>query len=188
MRLRRTTLIGVVAAVLLTIGVGVSAEAGAAPVPVQPREMASPPHQVPVPYGIEPNLIFNKSNKCIDVPNSSTGNVALIQYTCNAQSNQHWELDPVTDLLARIRNVHSGKCMNVEHNSLRDNAHIIQYPCGNYDNEVFAFYAGGDVPAGYYLIVAYSSGKALNVYKDSVGNNATIRQYTACNCTNEFIR
>src|SRR3954468_10322077 len=81
------------------------------------------------------------SGKCLEVPGNSTANVGLDQWTCvsGRKKNEDWYLDFIDDHYFRIRNRNSGKCMNVEGNSWYAGARIIQYPCGNYQNEYFYY-------------------------------------------------
>ncbi|MFF3660476.1 RICIN domain-containing protein [Streptomyces olivochromogenes] len=51
--------------------------------------------------------------KCLAIPNSSQANgTEAIQWTCNDDTDQRWELHGVGDNRVRIINQSSGKCLN----------------------------------------------------------------------------
>ncbi|HEY0001162.1 MAG TPA: RICIN domain-containing protein, partial [Actinoplanes sp.] len=78
---------------------------------------------------------------------------------------------------AQIKAAHSDKCLNVEKNSLANNAAIVQYTCGDsFPNDKFRVVPVG--AAGAYQIVATSSGKCLNVKGALVANDTPVVQYT----------
>lgn len=139
------------------------------------------------------HIQFRHSGKCADVPAYSTASGKwLDQWTCVNQSNERWYLDPVGPIGGvywyRIRSASSGLCMNVNGASLSNRAAIIQYRCGAYTNEYFAFWRGGDVPTGYYLVQAFQSGRCLKVDGGSVANGAKLIQYSCAYSPDEYVR
>ncbi len=138
-------------------------------------------------------LQFAHSSKCLDVPGKSKDNgVQLIQYTCNGGTNQNWYLDYATTRDSinyyRIRNQNSGKCVNVAGNSSADGAHIIQWTCGAYNNEYFAFVANDVVGAPWSWVMAYHSRKVLNVQGASTANSAKVIQWTKYYQHNSYLK
>lgn len=168
------------------------------PVPASPTIRSLKAADVLGPY----HLKFGHSGKCLDVPNYSTADVALIQQTCQDevnQLNQIWHLDHVFTApngfdFFRIRNAHSGKCANVSGASLADGAGIIQYTCGDYTNEYFVFWWDTNMLAHHVWVQSYdswvqsdTSGKVFSISGASRDNGAGLVQYTRCYCKNEYV-
>jgi hypothetical protein len=140
------------------------------------------------------HLWFRHSSKCIAIPNNTTANVQLHQWSCFDTASELWYFDyAFTDSnglhFYLIRSARSGKCLNISGNSLQNGAAVVQYPCGNYANEYFAPVRdrAGNVPAGFFWMLAYSSDKVLNIAGASTANGGKLIQYTACYCNNEYI-
>jgi hypothetical protein len=138
------------------------------------------------------HMWFSHSAKCIAIPNNTTANVQLHQWSCFNTNSELWHLDYVfTDANGfdfwRIRSAHSGKCLNISGDSLQNGAPVVQYPCGSYANEYFVFWADSNVPSGFWWVQAYSSGKVLNIAGNSRADGAKLIQYTRCYCSNEYI-
>jgi hypothetical protein len=137
---------------------------------------------------------FRHSGRCVDNPGFSLSNGTwLDQWNCVYQTNELWYLDYVfTDSngfpFYRVRNVYSGKCVNIAGGSYDNGAHVIQYTCGSYDNEYFVFWRDSNVPAGYWWVQAYHSGKVLNISGASTANGAKLIQYTRGYYNNEYVR
>lgn len=139
-------------------------------------------------------LKFGHSGKCLDNPNYSTANdVWLDQWNCVAQSNEQWrftgyKFGPGGWKYWQIENVYSEKCVNVDHGLQTHGAHVIQYNCGNYNNEHFALLRRPSMPAGYVYVVAMHSGQVLTVAGNSLASGAKIIQYPRCACGNQYVK
>lgn len=138
---------------------------------------------------VGPYLIqFKHSHKCVVVPNFSTTNVSLQQWTCVNQGNEQFYFDyvftaePYNRAFYRIRNAHSGKCVMVAGQSQQNGAAIMQYPCGAYPNQYFAVWRRDYVPDGWYWLEAYHSQKTVHVGGASQANGANLIQWTRCLC------
>lgn len=83
------------------------------------------------------------SGLCMNVQSDSTANgAAVIQWGCSISAhNGLWIFDSTNTIdghsVTRLRNYHSGKCLNVAGDSLNNGAWLVRYSCGNYDNEWF---------------------------------------------------
>jgi Ricin-type beta-trefoil lectin domain len=173
----------VVAAVAVSVGAVASGSTGAlgAPLPRAPATAADV--QTGYPYNIQSRW----SAKCIDDPALSTGNVQLDQWTCVYQSNEYWRLESVGTSVYRVRNGWSNKCMNISHASLDPGAAVIQYACGNWNNEYFFFDTrGSDGTKYYYDIRSWSSNLCLNIAGASTANGAKVIQWNRCGANNSL--
>jgi len=83
--------------------------------------------------------------------------------TCAAQPTYY-------EIVAR----HSGKCLDVEGESMAAGARVIQWSCGGYANQQWQII---DVGGGYYKIVARHSGKVLDVQWAALDNGIPIWQW-----------
>lgn len=168
--------------ILTTAGAAQAAPSpGGAGVAGPARSMAA---VAPGQYEIE----FYHSGKCVDNPGSSTANIWLDQWTCLGFTNELWSFDLVDSSgpWYEVRNVSSGKCMNVEGGSLATKAHVIQYSCaGSFQNSQWAFV---EVTPGTYWLLAKQSGLCLNVTGASLANGAKLIQYTCGYYTNEYVQ
>jgi hypothetical protein len=130
------------------------------------------------------NLQFLHSGKCLNKPNLWTDDgVAVEQYDCvDWASTERWRLDYAgrtssgkTKYL--IRNMQSGKCLNIWLASYYDGAEVVQYSCwAGYDNETFTVSVAPE-DSRYYRIRNTRSGKCLNVEGGSSDNGVRIIQY-----------
>jgi hypothetical protein len=126
-------------------------------------------------------ITFGHSGRCLTVPGNSTApSTQLDQYDCMVpvQNNQLWEFEFTSNGFARLRNRHSGLCANVSGGSGANGAAIIQWPCGNFPNELwkgtYAFtYQGLD----YYQLKAQHTGKCMAVRNADPANSAQLVQW-----------
>jgi hypothetical protein len=138
----------------------------------------------------EPNVNYHAkflhSGKCLDNPGATmTESMPLQQYDCVSwANNERWRFEPVGRDVSNqryylVRNVQSGKCLNIADASLADGASVIQYTCGaQWTNEWFRLRGDTDAP-DYYKLANYNSQKCINVADGSTANHARIIQY-AC--------
>jgi Ricin-type beta-trefoil lectin domain len=73
-----------------------------------------------------------------------------------------------------IRNVNSGRCVDVFGSSTSKNANVQQYACNNGANQRWEFI---DLGSGQYAIRNINSGMVLDVAGDSRGNGANVQQF-----------
>ena len=138
--------------------------------------------------GVGYHLQFKHSGMCLDNPSASTlDSTPQQQYLCvNYADNERWKFEPAgNDRSGRqfylIRNVASGKCLNIAWGSLTDGETVVQYQCGQqWDNERFALIPVDDGAGDYYKLMAYHSKKCVNVAGASTELHAAIIQYE-CN-------
>ncbi|HEU4833526.1 MAG TPA: Calx-beta domain-containing protein [Pyrinomonadaceae bacterium] len=69
---------------------------------------------------------------------------------------------------------HSGKCLDVEGESMDSGARVIQFGCGGWTNQQWQVIPVGD---GYYKIVARHSGKVLDVQGGGLDNGTPVWQW-----------
>jgi galactose oxidase len=90
------------------------------------------------------SIVASHSGKCLDVYGADTMSGArVIQYTCHADDNQLWTLQPFGGGY-RVVVKHSGQCLSVENDSAQADAAIVQYPCGSSGNQLWNLRAVGD--------------------------------------------
>jgi hypothetical protein len=73
-----------------------------------------------------------------------------------------------------IRNVNSGRCVDVFGSSTSKNANVQQFSCNNGANQRWEFV---DLGSGQYAIRNVNSGQVLDVAGDSRGNGANVQQF-----------
>jgi galactose oxidase len=115
----------VAATLAAVIAATVPAQAAVHPSAVAPAESVAGPYLI----------LFLHSGQCLDVPGFSTENIQVTQYPCKHSGvdrrNQLWQFVWTDSGYARIRNVFSGKCLNVSGAAPAGaGAAVIQYPCG----------------------------------------------------------
>jgi hypothetical protein len=92
--------------------------------------------------------------------------------------------DPVGGDEGHVVAAHSGKCLDVSGGSRESGASVIQWTCGEQDNQWWSFIPVGD----YYKIIARHSGKCLDVSGGSTGNGAQVIQWDCNNSDNQLWR
>jgi hypothetical protein len=133
---------------------------------------------------------FKHSGKCLNKPDLWTDDGWHVeQYDClDWAATERWRLELVGDNrrdasgrpLYLIRNMQSGKCLNIWLASRDDGAEVVQYTCGQWwtgwTNEWFSLIQDSSDPR-YYKIKNVNSGKCLNVQGARTDNTAPIIQY-----------
>lgn len=128
-------------------------------------------------------MVNVNSNKCLNVPGSSTSNgTQLQQYSCNGTNAQKFDVQYVGDGYYKIVNVNSGLALHIANYSSADNTAVQQYEQHSGDNQLFTFVAYG---AGY-LIKPKSSYKCFDIRGASTADNALLQQYS-CNQNNNQV-
>lgn len=87
--------------------------------------------------------------------------------------------------LYHITAKHSGRCLDVERAGVANGVQVIQFDCGEGDNQKWQFVS---VSPGYYKILAKHSAKALDVFGGIVsqGNGAIVEQWDYNGGTNQM--
>lgn len=122
------------------------------------------------------------SEKCLDVTDRSESNGAkLQQYGCHSPVQGHQlfaliALDAPNRINA-IKNLRSGKCLEVQNNSITSGARIVQSTCDADNNQRWQRTENPDGSRTYQVV---SSGMCLAVQGGSNQNNAPVIQET-CN-------
>ncbi|MFF5290286.1 family 43 glycosylhydrolase [Paractinoplanes globisporus] len=81
---------------------------------------------------------------CIDVYGVSTAdNAQIIQWPCNGQNNQRFQLRPVGTGTYNLAAVHSGKCIAPAGDSAAANTGLVQLPCTTAASRVWRATPGG---------------------------------------------
>ncbi|MEU9831143.1 RICIN domain-containing protein [Streptosporangium sp. NPDC048047] len=118
------------------------------------------PTPVPAPTG-ERHLKLLSTGKCVSVPNTTTGTVA-IQSTCSTTAvNQRFTFRPTTNGFFQVVARHSGKCLDVQKQSLALRALVQQWDCrtGAANQEVRLERKSN----GYHLLIFRHSGQCLTL-------------------------
>ena len=127
------------------------------------------------------SIVVNQGNgNCADVPGgAATNGLQLIQWSCNAQTNQSFAFTPVagtTDTYT-IGTVTPGGCMDISGGGTADNAQVIQWTCHGGTNQRFRLPA---VPIGGATntvnLVSVASGKCVAPAGDATGSNTGLVQ------------
>lgn len=121
-------------------------------------------------------IVNTNSNKCLDSMGSGTG-PRMHQWTCVANANQIWALQPAGFPYAyTIRNIAYNKCLDVPGGSHNNGVQLQLYPCNNTGAQLWMW----DDPVGGSLseIVNWDSGKCIDVYNWSQQNGGVIDQWT----------
>jgi len=85
----------------------------------------------------------------------------------------------------RLLSQHSGKCLDVSEGSAADRANVLQWTCGDGQNQRWRFIDAGN---GYFKIKALHSGKCLDVASGSSDDGANILQYACSDVANQLWR
>ncbi len=139
--------------------------------------------------GIKGDPIFSlrvvSSNKCLDVPNSSTRSIGLQQYDCNGTSAQKFIMKHLGNGEYNIINVNSRMCLDVEQGSTARGARIIQYPCHGAENQKFWFQRASASNGFIMRIISLHSRRCLHLPYQNVSRGAPVDQWTCHKGTNE---
>ncbi|MEU4411201.1 RICIN domain-containing protein [Streptosporangium sp. NPDC023963] len=127
------------------------------------------------------SLVSRSSGKCLDVYSAGMADGAnVIQWTCNSQPNQRWDLVISNSGYYTLRVAHSGKCLDVANASGADGANVVQWTCNSQTNQQWRLVQKGN---NYFSLVSRHSGKCLDVYSASMADGANIVQW---NCTSQY--
>jgi len=124
------------------------------------------------------------SSLCADDPNSSTtAGTQLIQFTCNAGSNQNWTFTPVSGTTSTYTiTSFAGLCTDISGRSTADNAQVIQWTCNGQTNQQFNL-----VPVtgatNTFSLTAVHSGKCIVPTGDTTANNTVLVQLPCTTAT-----
>jgi hypothetical protein len=132
-------------------------------------------------------IVAKASEKCLDVINASTADVANVQqFTCSGAANQRWTITPRATPLSLIAK-HSQRCIDVAGGSTATNANIQQYDCFGASNQRWYIQGAGVGADGvqYWSLVSLNSGKCMDVADASAANNANIQQYPCTGTDNQ---
>jgi hypothetical protein len=149
------------------------------------------------PYFIHTN--HTGGQKCLGLAHNSTANSTQVeQQDCDHLSPaQKWVFIDTTNGYYRIRNVASGKCLNVQGRSTANGAKLIIYPCGvsnSSNDQWFPLYNFTDWVCGirycdfgdyYQLKPRHAAGKCANVQGASQNSGADLIQHQ-CNSASYY--
>lgn len=125
----------------------------------------------------------NSAKALCPLANSTADGVNIVQVPVNSNSTfQQWVLTDIGGGYWTIKNVASGKLMDIKGASLQDTALNIQWPSNNGLNQNWQILA---VDNGYYKIVNQNSGKNLDIMGASLADNALDIQWPNNNGYNQ---
>jgi hypothetical protein len=127
------------------------------------------------------NFINQKSGKYLDVASSTDGGRA-IQYSCSGSNSQRWQLLYDGAGYFRIKNINSGKLLDVSSSSKTNGGEIIQWIDNGGDNQKWRIIDKGN---GYFVIKNKNSGLVMDVSGASIQDGVAIIQWEANNATNQ---
>jgi hypothetical protein len=119
-------------------------------------------------------IIAKHSGLCLDVVNWGKDNgVGVIQYSCHYGANQLWQFVPAGDNYFYIKNVNSGKCLDVPNRS-SGGVNIDQWECVGGENQKWQLIPQGN---NYFIIKAKHSDKCLDVRNASTQPGGNVMQW-----------
>jgi hypothetical protein len=74
------------------------------------------------------------SGKCLSNAGDNRAGAPMVQAPCAYESKMLWLWEQYPDLKLQIRNRNTGMCLAVSGGSKADNAQVIQWPCGAFDD------------------------------------------------------
>ncbi|MEU4426327.1 ricin-type beta-trefoil lectin domain protein [Actinoplanes sp. NPDC024001] len=128
----------------------------------------------PGPGGWTRQLVSKSSGKCLDDPNSSTGNnTEVIIYACTNGVNEQWTYTPGKQLQVM------GKCLDAYNRGTTPNTRVVLYTCNGQANQQWNVTADGK-------IIGVQSGLCLDVYNNETANSTPVILYTCKNAPNQI--
>jgi hypothetical protein len=114
------------------------------------------------------------SQRCLDVPNSSTSNGVQIEiWDCNGGSNQSWTLTSAREL-----RVYGNKCLDVAGAATSPGAKVELWDCNGGTNQQWVFNSNGTV-------TGVGSGLCLDVTSAATANGSLVEIWTCNNGSNQ---
>ncbi|MEV7808718.1 ThuA domain-containing protein [Microbispora sp. NPDC088329] len=127
------------------------------------------------------------SGKYVTPQDASTADDAkIVQMSATEGSEQQWEAIPFTAGAYQLKNVKSGKCLDVPAGSTATGTQLVQYSChpdGHKDqvNQRFYLIPSGDA----YQVNSAVSGLCLDINGNSKADGAALIQWTCSNADNQ---
>ncbi|MGP3915615.1 ThuA domain-containing protein [Nonomuraea sp. 10N515B] len=143
--------------------------------------------------GLEPGtytITAQHSGKNVTPKDASVADDApIVQMTAGTGAEQKWEAVPLADGGYQLKNVKSGKCLDVPGGSTTPGTQLVQWAChpaghGHLNNQRFFPAATGET----YKITAAASGLCLDISGVSQDDGAAVVQWTCTNTDNERFR
>jgi len=129
------------------------------------------------------SLVARHSSKCLDVYGANKADGAnVVQWTCNSQSNQRWDLVATDSGYYTLRAAHSGKCLDVYGVSKADGASVVQWTCNSQSNQQWRLVQKDN---GYFALAARHSGKCLDVDGAGKSDGTKVIQWTCQQKSNQ---
>jgi hypothetical protein len=134
-------------------------------------------------------IVGVQSGKCLSVKRWGTAdNEAIRIWRCDdptpaAQSSKPWELVDKGDGYVEIRNVKSGKCVDVYEASRKRGEVVRQYTCNNAVNQRWE---RQEVRPGKYQFKAKHSGMCADVREGGTGDGTLVVQWTCTGADNQL--
>jgi hypothetical protein len=114
------------------------------------------------------------SNRCLDVPNSSTANGTQTEiWDCNGNSNQSWTLNSAKELV-----VYGTKCLDASGAGTSAGTAVIIYDCHGGTNQQWSLNGNGTVTNA-------GSGLCLDVTGAATGNGTLVELWTCTGGANQ---
>jgi hypothetical protein len=137
-------------------------------------------------------MVNQGNGNCADVPNGAgTSALQLVQWSCNAGSNQSFGFTavPGASNTYTISTVTSGSCIDISAASTEDNAAVIQYGCHTSANQQFRLQAVAVNGANNtFNVVSVASGKCIAAAGDASASNTNLVQLACTSATSRVWR
>jgi hypothetical protein len=119
-------------------------------------------------------IIFQFKELTVSRPASILPLVVIVAFFGAAATSAQTTLQGRSQYGGLIRNVNSGRCVDVFGGSTNKNANVQQFSCNNGANQRWEFV---DLGGGQYAIRNVNSGQVLDVAGDSRANGANVQQF-----------
>ncbi|WP_081687345.1 RICIN domain-containing protein [Glycomyces tenuis] len=119
------------------------------------------------------------SGLCLDDYDFGTeAGAEVVQWTCNGQANQDWQLTDLGNGYHAIRNSYSDLCLDDYNWGTEPGAEVVQWTCNGLEVQQWEI---ADAGGGYVNIVNRHSGLCLDNYNWGTAPGAEVRQWTCLN-------
>ncbi|MEQ4304231.1 ricin-type beta-trefoil lectin domain protein [Plantactinospora sp. B6F1] len=137
------------------------------PTSTPPPSSTPPPTSTPPPGQQNVLVTGAQSNRCIDVPNSSTGNGTRVQlWDCHGGTNQRW-----THTANRTLTVYGNKCLDASGSGSSNGTAVIIWDCHGGANQQWSLNSNG-------TITAAQSGLCLDAVGNGTANGTQLHLWT----------
>jgi Ricin-type beta-trefoil lectin domain/Gametolysin peptidase M11 len=123
------------------------------------------------------------SGKCVGINGGSTNNNALaVQWPCNGDLAQSWDLQDQGDNVVVLKNGNSGRCLGVPNGTTVDGAGLRQFDCNGSDAQKWQLLTSGERVVS---LRSLASNKCVAVNLKSTADGTSIVQRGCSDATNQ---